>query len=77
VRRLTLEQEKAGSEHKLHALLLLAENTAKVAYNASGAPAPFDADSGDWIAQNAKAFLDAAPHSAQAESIVEALFRKF
>ena len=31
------------------AYLLLAENVAKVTYNASGEPAPFDNDSGWWI----------------------------
>lgn len=35
--------------YKPEAYLLLAENVAKVTYNASGQPAPFDSDSGWWI----------------------------
>lgn len=42
--------------------LLLAENIAKVTYNASGQPAPFDADSGWYIPslalQTARSFKD-------------------
>jgi hypothetical protein len=35
--------------YKPEAYLLLAEKVAKVTYNASGQPAPFDSDSGWWI----------------------------
>jgi hypothetical protein len=77
VRLLTLEQEKAGAgrDRKLEALLYLAENTAKVIYNATGAPAPFDAACGERIARNAKACLDADPRSEPSEAIEAALFR--
>jgi hypothetical protein len=35
--------------YKPEAYLLLAENVAKITYNATGLPAPFDHDSGWWI----------------------------
>jgi len=44
---------------KPEAYLMLAENVAKVTYNASGQPAPFDKDSGWWIPSCA---LQAASH---------------
>lgn len=76
VRALTLEQEKAG--HRRDAVLLsllhLAENAAKVTFNSSGAPAPFDEDSGDWIVPNAKALLELAANPALEESLETAIF---
>jgi len=48
VRALTLEAKDPLVEAVLH----LAENVAKVTYNASGGPAPFDHDAGWWVAQN-------------------------
>lgn len=54
VRQLTL-----AAERKLdHYLLYVAENTAKVIYNASGSSAPFDEDSGAWLVRCAKEFAD-------------------
>ena len=40
------------SDIDLLSILHLAENTAKVTYNASGLPAPFDRISGWWVASN-------------------------
>jgi hypothetical protein len=48
---LRVEASKA-SDMGLLSILHLAENTAKVTYNASGLPAPFDHDSGWWVASN-------------------------
>jgi hypothetical protein len=48
VRDLTLKTQ----EELVECLLLLAENTAKVIYNETKPPDPFDSDSGGWIAQN-------------------------
>jgi hypothetical protein len=50
MRRLTLQVE--GKDPLREGVLFLAENVAKVTYNAAGCPAPFDADAGWWIAQN-------------------------
>jgi hypothetical protein len=36
------------------ALLMLAENVAKVTYNATNPPGPFDADTGWWIGANVR-----------------------
>jgi hypothetical protein len=53
VRAVTLIEEKSpGSLDPRSALLLVvAENTAKVIYNASQAVAPFDHDAGWWLAE--------------------------
>jgi hypothetical protein len=47
VRRLTLQYANRDSFYET--TLLLAENTAKVTYNAYGYPAPFDHDAGWWV----------------------------
>lgn len=67
VRQLLLvaERDPAADRARI-ALLYLAENTAKVAYNASrpappydaGHPAPFDEDTGWWIAENVRRIAD-------------------
>ncbi len=53
LRKQTLAVEKSnagGKDHNIHVfLLLLAENVAKVIYNASGKAAPFDHDSGQAL----------------------------
>jgi hypothetical protein len=38
-------------------ILYLAENVAKVTYNASGLPAPFDQDAGWWVAKTARSIV--------------------
>jgi hypothetical protein len=54
IRWLTLRE----TDRLCQSVLILAENTAKVTYNASGSPAPFDADAGWWIAQNVRSIID-------------------
>src|SRR6185503_4552924 len=64
LRRLTLaaEQEKPSTKTNHLFLLYLAENIAKLTYNAGGYPAPFDPDSGWWIPQNLKHIIDQVNH---------------
>ena len=60
MRTLTLEAERgaSGASPALRAVLYLAENAAKVTYNASGRPAPFDADAGHWLASNLRLVVE-------------------
>jgi hypothetical protein len=44
-------------------ILYLAENVAKVAYNASGCSAPFDHNAGWWVAKNARWIVDHSSHA--------------
>lgn len=43
---------------RLKALLYVAENTAKVIYNATGSKDSFDRDSGAWLVRCSKEFAD-------------------
>ena len=55
------ELQRSGrhtQEELFHHVLLLAELVAKVTYNASDPPDPFDEDSGWWIAPGLKGFVD-------------------
>lgn len=56
VRSLTLLEERLRTSDVYRALLYVGEIAAKIIYNASGSPAPFDADSPWWLASNARAF---------------------
>jgi hypothetical protein len=59
VRKLVLSVERrTDAGRPEHGILYLAENVAKVAYNASGSRAPFDHDAGWWIAKNARWIVD-------------------
>jgi hypothetical protein len=50
VRGLTLVEHKSHAGGEVYeSLLFVAENAAKVVYNASGEPAPFDYDCGYWL----------------------------
>src|SRR5262249_42468352 len=50
VRKLTLAEERSHAGGVVYELVLfVAENVAKVVYNASGEPAPFDYDCGYWL----------------------------
>ena len=50
VRRLTLRYEDSKSKDEVYGgLLYLAENVAKVTYNATNPPDPFDDDAGAWV----------------------------
>ena len=48
----------ANPDFQPESYIILAENVAKITYNESGLPAPFDNDSGWWIAINAKKTAD-------------------
>jgi len=53
VRQLTLDAERSSSTDSVYAgILFVTENVAKVAYNASRGPAPFDHDAGWWLVSN-------------------------
>ena len=59
VRHLTLAFENSNSKDFVYGgILYLAENTAKVTYNASGEFAPFDDDSGWWVVSNLRYVVD-------------------
>ena len=58
VRKLTLKSERKVGDSIYARILYLAENVAKVIYNASGEPAPFDHDSGYWIVSNLRHIVD-------------------
>jgi len=58
VRELTLETENSSSDPIYTGVLYLAENVAKVTYNASGEPAPFDYNSGYRIVSNLRYIVD-------------------
>ena len=59
VRLLTLAEERKDTKDTLYGnMLLLAENVAKVTYNAYGYGAPFDHDAGWWIVANLKRITD-------------------
>jgi hypothetical protein len=64
VRRQTLAAESSGADPLLMGLLLLAENVAKVTYNATGVQGGFDADAGDWIPVCAADMLSRIPDPA-------------
>ncbi len=58
VRDLILKVEGTGVDSIYMGILFLAENVAKVTYNASGEPAPFDHNSGYWIVSNLRYIVD-------------------
>lgn len=69
VRGQTLRHDRPGhANRKLVALLYVAEIGAKVTYNAAGTAAPFDHDSGWWMASNLRHFVAALPDAENAES---------
>jgi hypothetical protein len=60
VRWLTLAEEKTHAGGTVYeCMLFVAENAAKVIYNASGDPAPFDDDCGDWLVRCLRDLVDA------------------
>jgi hypothetical protein len=58
IRELTLNTEDSSSDRIYTGVLYLAENVAKVTYNASGEPAPFDYNSGCRIVSNLRYIVD-------------------
>ena len=58
-RLLTLAYESGDKDDPVYeALLFVAENAAKVIYNASGRSAPFDRDCGTWLVVNARNMVE-------------------
>ena len=76
VRALTLlEEESPGTlDPRAARLLFIAENTAKVIYNASQASAPFDHDAGWWLAKCLDDFLAATKEPETRASGTSVLF---
>lgn len=69
VRKLRLPEGRKPMNEAYNALLLVAEITAKIIYNASGAPAPFDSDSPWWLPPNARDFVRAVADDAFAHEV--------
>jgi hypothetical protein len=69
VRQLTLAAERGPMDRLSHYLLYVAENAAKVVYNASGSSAPFDSDCGAWLVRCAREFADCENDPQFAESL--------
>ena len=69
VRQLTLAAERQPIGKLDHYLLYVAENAAKVIYNASGSSAPFDEDCGAWLVRCAKEFADCAKDASFTEDL--------
>ena len=76
VRKMTLVAEgRGGSIHpRLKNLLYVAENTAKVIYNASNEPAPFDHDAGWWVVPCFEHFLATVAEAAATNGGHQLLF---
>ena len=58
VRQMTLVAEREPTDMRRKALLYVAENAAKVIYNATGSQDAFDRDSGAWLVRCSKEFAD-------------------
>jgi hypothetical protein len=59
IRDLTLKAERSNSTDPVYeGVLHVTENTAKVTYNASGEPIPFDEDAGWWLVSNLRYLID-------------------
>jgi hypothetical protein len=65
VRMLVLLNERRSPKARTigDEMLYLAENVAKVTYNASGASAPFDHDAGWWVAKIARSIVERSKDS--------------
>jgi len=59
-----------------HGILYLAENVAKVAYNASGCPRPFDHDAGWWVAACARWIVERSADAGLEARVWAALTRR-
>lgn len=74
LRTLTLATEHVSNAHPMYkALLQLAETVAKVTYNASGQPAPFDYDAGWRLASDARRLAELSEDRAFEERVWLAL----
>lgn len=68
-RALLLRAERGSTDRATICLLYLAENVAKVTYNASDGPAPFDAEAGAWILDCAVRLLGALSDRSRGASL--------
>jgi hypothetical protein len=66
IRRAGLELDRSGLDPVCARLLWIVEACAKVTYNASGAPAPFDANSGEKLVRWAGELAATLDHASQA-----------
>jgi len=57
-RTLKYERSPVHPDPLYGALLYVSEAVAKITYNASGEPAPFDADSGWWLSESLRRFSE-------------------
>lgn len=73
LRAQTLRHERMDPVSLCTCVLLLAEVVCKVIYNESGEPAPFDSDSGDWIAKNAASLASKAADAALTHRLWQAV----
>jgi hypothetical protein len=77
VRRLTIANERSPlSDPKVRSLLEVAETVAKVIYNASGEPAPFDYHAGWRLAPQLKKFAELIGKPELEEELWAALSRR-
>jgi hypothetical protein len=67
VRQLTLRAERWPRRKPSKLILYVAENVAKIVYNASGSPAPFDHSAGWRLLGNVRDFLDTLDRDAAFE----------
>ena len=73
VRQLTLREDREPTSDAYRALLCVAEIVAKIIFNASGAPAPFDSDSAWRLASNARDFARAVGDESFTHQVWQAL----
>ncbi len=73
-RLLEIEKTPAKFEPHLIGVLCLAENVAKLTYNASGGPAPYDADSAYWLPQNVRYIIEHSEHEIDVDEVLSMLF---
>jgi hypothetical protein len=72
IRALTLAAERGGTKNMGRPSLLLlfvAENAARVIYNASRPEDPFDSDSAEWLLRTVSQFLKALPEQRRAMAL--------
>lgn len=76
VRKVTLaaEERLSSIDPRFKSLLYVAENAAKVIYNASNEPAPFDHDAGWWVVPCFEHFLATVADGATTKDGLQLLF---
>ena len=73
VRMLTLLEERLRTSDVYRSLLYVAEIVAKIVYNASNSPAPFDENSPRWLPRNARDFVKSLGEPEVGRAIWDAL----